>query len=132
MAEVYVGLGSNIDKEKNIFAGLAHLGQQFGDLQQSAIYESPAVGFEGASFYNLVVTFQTKLAPLDLISQLKLIEQANGRPANARSFSARTLDIDLLLYDDLTFFNHQYAISFPFAIIMNLPNRLSNAFFKIY
>lgn len=101
MARVYVSIGSNIDRERNIAAALASLREQFGELQQSTVYETEAVGFEGDPFYNLVVGFDTALAPRELARLLRDIEDRHGRQRNGGKFSARTLDLDLLLYDDL-------------------------------
>ena len=53
----YISIGSNIDKELHIPASLTALESYFGSLTCSSIYESDAVGFEGDSFYNLIVGF---------------------------------------------------------------------------
>src|SRR3569623_1987307 len=52
MARVYVSVGSNIDREYYIRAGLAALHEHYGKLQCSQVYESKAVGFDGAEFFN--------------------------------------------------------------------------------
>lgn len=71
------------------------------DLRVSTVYESAAVGFEGAPFYNLVVAGRTDLNLPDVIGLLKTIEDANGRDRTGPKFGPRTLDIDLLTYADL-------------------------------
>ena len=101
MARVYVSVGSNIDRERNVGAALERLRREFGELQQSATYETEAVGFEGDPFYNLVVGFDTELGPREVAALLHRIEDQQGRQRRAAKFSARTLDLDLLLYDDL-------------------------------
>lgn len=101
MAEVFLGLGSNINRQKNIAFALEQLRQQFGALQCSAIYESEAVGFDGENFYNLVVKVETDLSVSELSSLLRKIEDAAGRDRSLPKFSPRTLDIDILLVDDL-------------------------------
>ena len=101
MAEVYVSIGSNIDKQKNIAGCLQSLAQQFGGLVLSPIYESEAVGFEGDNFYNLVAKFETDLTVGELNEALKKIEDEFGRERSGPKFSGRTLDIDILTYDDL-------------------------------
>jgi 2-amino-4-hydroxy-6-hydroxymethyldihydropteridine diphosphokinase len=100
MPRVYVSIGSNIEREKNIPAGLAALEKKFGSLVISSIYEAETVGFIGAPFYNLVVSFETELAVKSLTTVLRTIELAQGRSQNAQKFSARSLDLDLLLYGD--------------------------------
>ncbi len=101
MARVYVSVGSNIDRDRNVAAALGSLRREFGQLQQSTIYETEAVGFEGDPFYNLVVGFDTELSPRDVARVLHRIEDEHGRQRTGGKFSARTLDLDLLLYDDL-------------------------------
>ncbi|AOS96740.1 Bifunctional folate synthesis protein [Microbulbifer aggregans] len=101
MAQVFLSLGSNIDRAKHIRAGLDALAKAFGDLNVSTVFESEAVGFEGENFYNLVVGMHTDLPVGQLASRLREIEDANGRVRGGAKFSARTLDIDILTYDDL-------------------------------
>ena len=100
MARVYVSIGSNIDRDRNIAMALHLLEASFGRLQRSSVYESAAVGFDSDPFYNLVVGFDTDDAPHDIQDVLHRIEEASGR-IRTTGLSARTLDLDLLLYDDL-------------------------------
>jgi 2-amino-4-hydroxy-6-hydroxymethyldihydropteridine diphosphokinase len=101
MAEVFLSIGSNIDKEVHIPSALAELERRFGPLAVSAIYESAAVGFDGPVFHNLVVRLSTDL-PVRRVSEiLTEIEEQHGRTRDCRKFSSRTLDLDLLLYGDL-------------------------------
>lgn len=101
MARVYVSIGSNIDRERHVRAALDALAARFGGIQSSSVYETVAVGFEGDSFYNLVVGFDTDARPQDVVNELRAIEDRNGRVREGERFAARTLDLDLLLYDDL-------------------------------
>ena len=101
MARVYLGLGSNIERERYIVAGLDALARLFGDFEHSSVYDSAAIGFDGAAFLNLVVALETPLSVADLALQLRQVEVEHGRPVNASRFSARQLDIDILTYDDL-------------------------------
>ena len=97
----YISIGSNIDRDKNIVASLQVLEHRFGKLTISSVYESEPVGFTGDAFYNLVVGFNSALEVKDVARQLRQIELDNGRTRDCQKFSARTLDLDLLLYDDL-------------------------------
>ena len=101
MATVLLSLGSNIDKERNIRAGIDALEQRFGKVSCSTIYESEAVGFDGDNFYNLVVQLDTDEPVESVVGTLKQIEDEHGRTRSGPRFSARTLDIDILLYDEL-------------------------------
>jgi len=101
MARAYVSIGTNIDREHNVASALAALGREYGSLEQSRTYESQAVGFSGDLFYNLVVAFVTGQSPQQVSAVLKSIEDAQGRDRRGGKFSNRSLDLDLLLYDDL-------------------------------
>lgn len=99
MADVFVGIGSSINRRENVQTGIASLASVFSSLQVSPIYESEAVGFKGGNFYNLAVRFSTDLSIENVIKQLKQIEIEHGRPEFAIKYAPRTLDLDLLLYD---------------------------------
>jgi 2-amino-4-hydroxy-6-hydroxymethyldihydropteridine diphosphokinase len=101
MALVHISLGSNVDREKHVKQGITALQRAFGELTLSSLFESEAVGFNGASFYNMVIALKTKLSIDALAKELRNIEFAYGRCQNAKKFSPRTLDLDILLFDDL-------------------------------
>ena len=111
---IYVGIGSNIEQEKYIRISAKSLKETFGadcQLQLSPVYKTQAVGFEGDDFYNLVASFYSELSPYEVEKELKKIEHLHGRQRNQNKFSARTLDIDLLLYDQEII--HTNGISIP-------------------
>lgn len=101
MATVYVSVGSNIERGKYIRAGIDALKKHYDSLICSPVYESESVGFSGDNFYNLVVAFETDENYLTVDATLNSIEDANQRDRSLPKFSSRTLDLDLLLYDDL-------------------------------
>ena len=101
MQKGYISIGSNIDKNKNIPASLEALKLHFGQLTISSIYESESVGFTGDTFYNLVVGFNSEFSVKEVAKILRQIELDNGRTRNSQKFSSRTLDLDLILYDNL-------------------------------
>ncbi|MDH5485323.1 MAG: 2-amino-4-hydroxy-6-hydroxymethyldihydropteridine diphosphokinase [Gammaproteobacteria bacterium] len=101
MARVYISLGSNIDRDANTRAGIDALRDKYGLLLLSSVYESEAVGFEGDNFYNMVIALETGDDVFEVAACLRQIEESRGRDRNAPKFSSRTLDLDLLLYDDL-------------------------------
>ncbi len=107
MTKVYLGIGSNIDREASVRNGLAALKALYCQLQISPVYESKAYGFEGDDFYNLVVAFETDVDIDTLEKQLKNIEHQSGRKKGDSSYCPRTLDIDLLLYGNLVCDKHQ-------------------------
>jgi 2-amino-4-hydroxy-6-hydroxymethyldihydropteridine diphosphokinase len=101
MAVIYISLGSNIDRERNTRAGIRALQERFGPLRLSSVYESEAVGFEGDAFYNMVIACEVSEDVYHTNQALAEIEDAHGRERSGPRFSSRTLDLDLLLYDDL-------------------------------
>jgi 2-amino-4-hydroxy-6-hydroxymethyldihydropteridine diphosphokinase len=115
MTAIYLSLGSNVDRHKNIVAGLDALAELLGDLRISSVYESKSVGFDGSNFFNLVVGAETGLSIPELSENLKRIEDNNGRKRNGPKFSPRTLDIDILTYGD--FVGIEQGIELPRAEI---------------
>ncbi len=101
MTAIYLGLGSNVDREHFLRRGLDALEQLLGPLQCSPVFESDAVGVLGQRFFNMVVGAQTHLSLADLNAALKAIEAACGR-RESRAAGRITLDIDVLIYGDLT------------------------------
>jgi len=100
MTRIYLGVGSNTEREHHLRRGLDALEQLLGPLQLSPVFESDAVGILGTRFYNLVVAADCQLELGDLNAALKAIEAACGR--REQSVAGRiTLDIDILLYGDL-------------------------------
>ena len=98
---VYVGIGSNINKVEHINSCIKSLNKEFIDLELSPTYESSSMGFDGPNFYNLVATFRTNHDVVELKRILNAIERDNGRSLGEVKFSSRTLDIDILYYDEL-------------------------------
>lgn len=101
----FVALGSNLAEPEaqvlQAFAALARL-PQTRLLAQSSLYRSAPVGYaEQPDFINAVALITTGLAAHDLLQSLLEIERACGRVRDFRN-APRTLDLDLLLYADLT------------------------------
>ncbi len=100
MHDVYLGVGSNIDSEHHIRYGVTALQQLFGRVGFSSVYRSPAVGFDGAPFLNLVVRVETDRQLGELAITLKTLEYRYGRTLNSTKCSSRRLDIDILTFDN--------------------------------
>jgi len=98
---VYLGIGSNVNVQENVPAGVAALRAAFGTVDLSPVYRSAAVGFRGDDFINLAARISTSMQPLELKEYLNQLEDRHGRRRDLPKFSDRTLDIDILLYDDL-------------------------------
>jgi|TARA_Y100000310_G_scaffold198916_2_gene198896 2-amino-4-hydroxy-6-hydroxymethyldihydropteridine diphosphokinase len=97
---VFVSIGSNIDRHQHISKALDALNERYTLVAISSVYESTAIGFVGDPFLNLVVRFSTTDPLITLVRSIRDIEAENGRRRNEAKFSDRTLDIDILLYDD--------------------------------
>lgn len=98
VVEVFVGVGSNLDRERHIVAGVAALREAFGALRESSVVDNPAVGFIGDDFLNLVVAFETDDSVDVVAERLQAIEKSFGRVRGGDRYVARALDLDLLLY----------------------------------
>jgi 2-amino-4-hydroxy-6-hydroxymethyldihydropteridine diphosphokinase len=109
MSKVYLSLGSNIgNRELNLCKAREYIRNEIGDIvAESSIYENDAVGFEGNVFYNQVIQVETELSPQSLLIKTQEIEIVVGRSqktilkAEKLIYANRTIDIDILLYDDL-------------------------------
>jgi len=101
MSRAYLSLGSNLEPEKHLRAALAELRARFGAIVVSPVYRCKAVGFDGPDFLNLAVAIDTDLSPQALNDWLHALEDRHGRRRDVPRFSSRTLDIDIVLYDDL-------------------------------
>ncbi len=101
LTTVYLGLGSNSQRERHLCAGLDALAGLLDGLECSPVFESAPVGILSAPFYNLVVRGQTDLPLAELDRQLKAIEAASGRYAPQRRPRELPLDVDVLLYGTL-------------------------------
>lgn len=100
----YVGLGSNLeDPATQVRAAMAALASlpDSGNMRCSSLFRSAPVGVgPQPDFVNAVCRIETRLVPAELVSQLLEIEREHGRVRGPQKGSARTLDLDLLLYGD--------------------------------
>ncbi len=100
MAIVYLGLGSNVRPEFFLRLAVDELARRFELLTVSAVYRNQALGFDGDEFLNAVACVRTDSSPQAVCRELEEIHALAGRSRGAETMVSRTLDIDLLLYDD--------------------------------
>ncbi|MGE8497655.1 MAG: 2-amino-4-hydroxy-6-hydroxymethyldihydropteridine diphosphokinase [Pseudomonas sp.] len=98
LTPVYLGLGSNIERETHLQAGLDVLATILRDMRCSPVFESQPVGIKSGPFFNLVVAGMTDMSLRELDRRLKFIEADNGRYAPDRK--GLPLDIDVLLFGE--------------------------------
>ena len=115
MARAFIGIGSNIDPERNIRQALGRLSQAAHLTAISTFYREPALGRpDEPAFYNGVVAIETDLPPLRLKHDLlKRIEADLGRRRTSDKYASRTIDLDLLLYDDCVLSNNELTLPDP-------------------
>lgn len=102
MARAFVAVGSNIEPEENVRKGVAKLAAQVDVLGLSTFYRTPPLGRpEQAAFINGIVEIETELSPRDLKAALRKIETECGRVRTDDRYAARTLDLDVIVYEDL-------------------------------
>jgi len=100
MARACLSLGSNLDPETHLRAAIAELRARFDRVRVSNVYRTRAVGFDGGDFRNAAAVVETDLEPEALDAWPHALEDAHGRDRGAPRYADRTLDIDLVLYDD--------------------------------
>ena len=108
----YLSLGSNINAEANIILAIEKLQKILDNSEYSSVHQTKAEGFEGDDFLNLVVSGDSELSFDDLNKKLKDIEDEAGRNRDVPKFSARTLDIDIVLQvddEEIIFESHEVA-----------------------
>lgn len=97
---IYLGVGSNINKKLNVNSCLNYFKSSFKYCQISPLYQSPSYGFSGNDFYNLVVKIKSHFDLVALKKWLMAVEDIHGRDRKHVRYSNRTLDIDILFYND--------------------------------
>ena len=110
----YIGLGSNLENpEAQVLQAMQALNRlpDTRIMARSSLYRSAPVGYlEQPDFINAVVRIETSLEPLALLQAMLALEQENGRTREFQN-APRTLDLDVLLYDNLQ--HHEHGLTVP-------------------
>ncbi|MBO6622250.1 MAG: 2-amino-4-hydroxy-6-hydroxymethyldihydropteridine diphosphokinase [Balneola sp.] len=103
MAQVIIALGSNLNDPhrqlitaKEFLEALSEAG-----VLSSSVYKSEPVGPSEDDFLNAVIKIDTDLSPSQLFNELKKQEKKQGRPSRYPKWTSRTIDLDIIAYDDL-------------------------------
>ena len=126
--QVYLGLGSNLgDREKKLLEAIRLIGEQVGKVvRQSTFIETEPWGFDSDNmFMNAVILCETEHTPREVLTVTQQIERdmgrrkksvndlsVNGKSVNRKYFD-RPIDIDILLYDDITIDEPDLKIPHP-------------------
>jgi 2-amino-4-hydroxy-6-hydroxymethyldihydropteridine diphosphokinase len=114
MGTAYIALGSNIgDRKASLRQAVDRMAELGTITKRSSIYETDPVGyFDQPAFLNAVLELETSLEPVELLAKLHQIEHDLGRERSFRN-APRTIDLDLLLFDDLVLTSDQLTIPHP-------------------
>lgn len=116
MNTVFLGLGGNMgDRAALLKSALVQIGAQIGQIhQKSSIYETAAWGKEQSpSYLNMVLQLETVLNPVELIKTCLDIEKNCGRLRTHDRYADRTMDIDVLYYNELQLITEAIEIPHP-------------------
>ncbi|MEA1994291.1 MAG: 2-amino-4-hydroxy-6-hydroxymethyldihydropteridine diphosphokinase [Euryarchaeota archaeon] len=114
MAEVFIGIGSNLgNREEHIARALHFLGKRCDIIKKSSLYETAPVGYKDQrSFLNGVVKMETALRPEELLHFLQKIEKKLGRIKTIKN-GPRTIDLDILFYNDIIIDTEELTVPHP-------------------
>ena len=112
---IFISVGSNqgdrwAHLQRSIFRIEAEIGPV---LKCSRVYENPAQGFEGESFYNCCIEVSSSFSPLEVLHRLQQIENNGGRQRTGQGYSSRTIDLDLLLYGQQCISEEELTVPHP-------------------
>jgi 2-amino-4-hydroxy-6-hydroxymethyldihydropteridine diphosphokinase len=120
MAITFLSIGSNID-DRLLYLNRAIqcIHEKIGRvILQSNIYETEAWGYDGSNFLNMVIKAETELDPTEILLAIQAIEAELKREKQPGGYSDRTIDIDILFYNQEVIEAEDLKIPHP-----QIPNR---------
>jgi len=116
MSKVWIALGGNIGHVLKTFQNVRTTLQKTPSCQgvvSSLLYQTPPIGPEGqADYLNAILHIQTSFTPIELLNYLQALEQQHGRIRHEH-WGARTLDLDIIAYDDMTIDSERLILPHP-------------------
>ena len=111
---VFLSLGANLgDRLDNLSKAIEKLGVFSNLIRLSSIYETDPWGYiDQPHFYNQVVKIETDIGPVELLHQIKKVEQEIGRTPSFK-YGPRLIDLDILLFDDLVLSTPELVVPHP-------------------
>jgi 2-amino-4-hydroxy-6-hydroxymethyldihydropteridine diphosphokinase len=103
MSKVYLLLGANIGNKNDTFRRAAFIIESVVGqiIMRSSVYETEPWGFQSDDFFwNQVLVLRTSLPALDILQHIQKTERALGRIRKQSGYESRSIDIDILFYDD--------------------------------
>lgn len=118
MPTTYLSLGSNLgDRRQLLHTAINEIAERVGQVEAiSSCIETEPVGFDSVHlFLNMAVRVTTELNPYELLKVLKQLERDLGRTRKSHDgvHYDRTIDIDILLYDNLEINSEELQIPHP-------------------
>jgi len=121
MNKATILLGSNINPEKNINKAIHRLMQEGKWLKSSQIWETEAIGSDGPDFLNTAIVIETPLLENELkYKVLRKIEKELGRVRVENENAPRTIDLDIIIFDDQVIDQDLWTRSFIASPISDL------------
>lgn len=103
MNKIFLLLGSNIEPREEYLAKAVRkiIGSVGNVVERSKIYESEPMGFNSdQNFLNCILIVSSRLSVVEILNKLKIIEQKLGRKRSSGGYSSRTIDIDILYFNN--------------------------------
>lgn len=121
MAEVYLGLGTNLgDKEANLRAAVRAINEQIAKvISLSSFYATAPWGFASEhTFLNAAACVETLLSPIEVLHRTQEIERRLGRTEKSEGgvYHDRIIDIDLLLYNKVVMHTPELVLPHPLML----------------
>jgi 2-amino-4-hydroxy-6-hydroxymethyldihydropteridine diphosphokinase len=123
----YLNLGSNIQPEANLVRAVELLGEYGEVLKVSSAWESKSVGAEGPNYLNACVLFQTEYMQVELKEKvIRPIEARLGRIRSENKYSPRTIDIDIVLFDEKPYNDRFWRFAFVIVPLAEIHPEYQN------